>query len=338
MGAARVHLPVLMPMNPFNPPDVPDKFVWTSSSLKTFRDCKRMFFWKYLLRLSTRARPIPLIIGSSFHSCIAEWYMKPNISMARIAKKYQDEMFDTIETEGDYYDEDELGKFKAQVSGFMGMMNGYEEMYHDDRKKWGGKVQTEKEFQVDLETHYFAGKVDLIVPNSQKGRVSIGEHKSTFRIDDTYIERLALDTQVRGYIFGARKGLKLDVADVIYDVVRKSNLRRKANEHIDEFAQRVELDYDARPAWYFYREELKFSTADVNAFELAMAQTNAEYKAIKGLDPNDWTPNDSICKKYNRMCPYFTLCSHGLDKGTGKMYEQKDTVHEELLGPLDDED
>lgn len=333
----RIELPQLLRENPHGTPHLPERMVWTSSSLRLFRKCKRKFFWKYICGLRPRNKAGSLIIGHAFHAAIGEWYAKPKMDMEAIVAKHAVAAREEAAVSAEFYDQEEAEKLEVTLNTFSGMMLGYARIHGADRKDWK-VLHVEKQFSIDLGDFVFQGKVDLIaeprVPKRGASKCFIAEHKTAKKIGESYIDRLPLDTQCRAYIFGAQRGLGLKPDELLYDVVRKCQLRRKSGETADAFNERICLDYEARPDFYFYREPLKFSQADVAAFELEMRQTHAEYVAIADgpapFDPRSWTPNDSTCNEFFRTCEYMQLCTTGLDKGTAGMFTKNETMHEEL--------
>lgn len=257
--------------------------------------------------------------------------------MASIIDRYSTELEEMYQAAGGYYDSEDLDKFRIAIDSFQGMMLAYEALYDKDRHKW--KVinkSIEAEFKINMGDFDYAGKVDLVA-NSH-----LVEHKTASRISETYIDRLPLDTQIRGYIMGASEGLGFKFQNVLYDVIQKCKLRRKSNETPKDFTDRVAHAYASEPDKYFYREDLRFDKGDIEALKYELEQTHREFKslleqeaiAIFGNDPRAWTPNDQACTDYFRTCEYHKLCTIGLDKGTGLSFNQGDTLHEELA--LDD--
>jgi hypothetical protein len=330
-----MELPQLIREQPYEIPPPPERMVWTSSSIRLFRRCPRKWFWKYYMRLRPRVRATSLVIGGAFHEALAEWYASKK-KMSSIARRHVTQVWDEAQRDRDLYDGDEFDKLSYSASTLTGMLEGYASTYAADRQRWPiEKDLIEVEFMIDLGEFDFAGKIDLVCRKTKRSnRYRVIEHKTASKITDSYIKRLPLDTQVRAYLFGAKYGLELDIEEVVYDVVRKCSLRKKANETPEEFNARITEDYEARPDFYFFREPLKFASADVDAFEFELEQTHAMYQHIINSgdpqDPRTWGIDDSECNAYFRMCPYHELCTTGLDHGTAIMYEQYEDMHEEL--------
>ena len=317
----------LIVLNPFEPPQLPERMVWTSSSIKLFRRCKRKWFWKYVLRLRPRHYDKHLMIGSAFHNLLGHWYRGKRVSMASIVTAFQRKLEDEFIAQRAYYDQDDLDDLRMMIDSFTGMMLGYSTIYETDRAQWNiQRPSIEAQFKINFGDFDYAGKIDLIANKH------LVEHKTASKISESYIDRLPLDTQIRGYILGARSlGFKFD--SVLYDVVRKCKLRRKSNESLDDFSDRVAHDYVGRPDFYFYRENLRFDSSDLDALEYELRQTHAEYVALipaSALNPRGWMPNDSACFDFFRTCEFHKLCTTGLDKGTALTYEQGDTLNQEL--------
>lgn len=340
--AVKVALKQLVRDHPFENVTLPERMVWTSSSLRLFRKCKRKFFWKYIMRLRPRVKAGSLIVGTAFHEALGEWYRGRGSSMAAIAARHAKAAEDMAKSGVDFYDAEEYEKLSATIQTMVGMLTGYAEMYGNDRRLWQlDRDHVEVKFSVNCGDFDFQGKVDVLTsPRKKGGKPFIVEHKTASKISSSFMERLPLDTQVRAYIFGGTD-IQLNrgqspPAEVLYDVVRKCGLKRKADEPIADFNNRISLDYQARPDFYFMRESLRFEKADILAFEHEMHATHREFLAILAgeygdpRDPRSWGPNDSTCNEYFRTCENFQLCSVGLDRGTAIAFEQDEDMHEEL--------
>jgi hypothetical protein len=284
------------------------------------------------MRLRPRQRDKNLMIGSAFHETLGQWYRGRRADMSVIATGFANKLRNEIERAGDWFDQDDLDDAHATANTFVGMMCGYAAQYCDDRDNWRiNRKSIEYKFCIDMGEFDFMGKMDLVANDK-----TLVEHKTASKIDDKYTERLPLDTQVRGYTFAARhkKGLDIAVDNVLYDVVRKCRLRRKANEDVDQFDERVANDYLERPSFYFYREPLPFDESHLAAFEHEMHQTHREYIALQNDgafdDPRSWLPNDSRCYDFFRACEYVPLCAYGLTPGNAQHLEQTEAMHTEL--------
>ena len=326
----------LLRKNSFRPPEIPERQVWSASKIKLFKKCKRKAYWKYIMGLVPKWTDANLLIGTATHSALATWYKNPKASAKQFMRKLKKEhkkLQDAIQISADYFDQDELDKAETVIKTFQGMIQGYIDIYHNDLKHWIIQpADVEVHFLIDMGNFDLKGFVDLIPRNRKTKKSLIVEHKTASKIGDSYIDRLPLDTQVRCYIFGAKKGLGLQPTEVVYDVIRKCQLRRKADETQDDFNERIALDYASRPDFYFFRESLKFSKSDIDAFEHDLHKTHREYEFVihdgDPLNPESWVCSDHVCNEFFKTCPYLPLCLKGLDRGTEKLYDQKESVNE----------
>lgn len=358
-------------------PSQPPRMTWTSSSLKQFRRCKRKWFWKYLMRLSPKGAMIDrnLFIGKQFHEGLGEWYRGKRSDMRQIALRRASIMRGQTTGELGWYDQDELDKLHQAVDTYAGMLIGYAQAYEQDRREWNIRRETiESTFKVNMGRFDFAGRIDLIAKAPKDwtyggapagGEWFICEHKtsSSNYANQSYMDRLRLDTQVRGYLFGARYGLGIHTDFVLYDVVKKCKLRRKSCEDLETFSARVANDYLSRPDFYFHREPLPFPDSALDEFVYELHQTHSEYERImqqgsqgdfswltdpteppsielttfSHKNPRAWPANDGACQDYFRLCEFHTLCVEGLDAGTSANYRQREELHEELTDEAADD-
>jgi len=317
----------LIVKNPFEvSPIIPKRTHWSYSALKLFRKCKRKFYWKQILRISPRREAAPLVISNAVHEGLARWYCAKRTSMKKIAAQIVEDVQKRIEQNVNFYDQEEYDKLTILLSTLTGMLIAYSKVYTDDRQKWSfTKKDTEVWFQVNLGPFDFRGRIDLLP--TQKGKLLVVDHKVVSSIGKSFVEKLPMDGQLRGYILGCKQGLKLSPSKVVYNLIRKCKLRQKSNESLEEFTQRIQDDYTNDPDFYFQREPLRFSKGDIEAFEYDLRKTHQEYANLINdsddpLDPREWTANDDACDDYFRTCEFFPLCTGCLDRGTGKLFLQ----------------
>ena len=213
---------------------------------------------------------------------------------------------------------------------FVGMCLGYDAIYKKDRKRFK-KVRAEKNFKIDFGDYFYLGQIDLMYETNRKRTM---ETKTASSITGTYIKRLDLDNQIAGYHLGARS-LGHNARHCTYNIIKKCQLRRNpSRETVDEFNNRVRLAYIEKSEQYFHREKIVITHAKVEQFKYNMHIANNEYQEIiTNYDarlPEAWGFNDDACTAYFKMCPYFTLCTEGLDFMSQGLYEQRDTMHAEL--------
>jgi len=337
---SKLKLAPLMIDNPFHmKPRLPapygdvERWSWTQSSMKLFRRCKRKFYWRYVLGIIPRTTTAALWMGTAFHKCVGEWITSRK-SMASIAAAHIESMEKNLTDTMAFYDQDELDKMQSALMIFRGMCMGYAAHHAADRKQWLVKKSLlEKEFCIPFDDFDFMGSIDQIVTERSSGDRVMVERKSASVITESYIDRLALDTQVRAYLFAAWKS-GLPCKYVIYDVTKKTKKRRKTNENQEEFDQRIAETY-MEDSSHFYRSKLRFNRQDLNAFQYELLQVHREFihvleNAHDPADPREWGIDDQECNAYFKICTYQNLCLRGCDRGAATFFDQPETPYVEL--------
>lgn len=256
----------------------------SNSELSTFLACQVRHRYSYGLRRKPRIAFEALDFGSLWHLGMAAWW-KPGQEPA-------DRFTSAVEA----MTTDAVSPF--MLATLTELMRGYTARWSDAQYT---SVAIEVEFSMPLvnpdtdETHPTVGLMGIIdkivIDGADKSHVM--EHKSTQSEIDTgasYWDHVrTLDAQVSGYLDGAR-ALGYDVADVIYDVVRKPTLRpykatpeedrkytkptkkdpeprlyatqRENDETPEEYGLRIQADIAANPAKYFARGPIVRLEAD----------------------------------------------------------------------------
>jgi hypothetical protein len=260
--------------------------------------------------------------GDIFHDGLATWYLEGGKNMLKIAKALILKNMKKLKKDG-FQEPDEVMR---QVKTLEGMLIGYSLKYKQDPQHYRVTADNiEKWFVVDCGEFTFKGKIDMLAMEGK--RLVVFEHKAHSRIQDTFIETLPMDTEARGYIFGLTYGTGISPVKVVYNIVRKSQLRGKKNETEAQLAKRISDDYVKKPKSYFHREELRYSQADIATFERDLYITHSMYcwliaRKNARIDPTMWPCSDAECKSFGSTCPFLPLCTQGLNRGTAKLYTQ----------------
>lgn len=283
-----------------------------------------------MMRLRSNHRGVNLMIGSFFAQFKEHWYTCKK-SAAAIADPYRQEMLKELDSGKEMLDEKEYEKAEKAIATFTGMCMGFAEFYKSDRKKFRN-VLPEQNFTLDYDGFVYEGQIDMIY--EENGVLRFMEDKTARNIDPTYVARLELDNQIRGYFLGTELLMGRKPKECTYNIVKKSSLRRKANESQKEFTDRIADDYFLRPEFYFMRMPIKISKTDIEEFELNLELTNRDYHSIvDGPNPEDprmWHANDGACTDFFKLCEYHQLCTGALDIATEMSYTQGEVLHQEL--------
>jgi len=271
-----------------------------------------------------------LLIGSAFHAALELWYGNPKKSMKSIVNKIYKQLHKEIMANQNFYDAAEFEKADQALHTFIGMCMGYAAHYKKDRTRFKIK-RIEQNFHIDFDDFEYAGQIDLLYHHK---RNRFMEHKTTSFLTRTYLKRLEMDNQIRGYWLGSKEGVGIVNKSCTYNITKKCALRRKGDETQDEFNERIELAYLEKPDQYFHREKIVIKRDEVEHFVANMRMTNNEYQYIlNNYDPTipeSWGTDDGQCDAYFRICEYFELCTRGLDWQSQGLFEQRKTMHREL--------
>jgi len=203
------------------------------------------------------------------------------------------------------------------------MMTPYLEQWPDDftRERW---LAVETQFDVSTavpidfrgqRSHVLIrlrGKRDGIM--RRKGKIWVLETKTRAQINhEEIIDQLQLDLQSLFYCYATFRETGKRPTGVIYNVVRRPQLRQGESEEDDEFVERIIEDMHERHDFYFARFEAVYTTGDQKRFEQELqAKLAAFYLWSRGLLPT--YRSETAC--FTRFkCDYIDFCMTGKLRG-----------------------
>lgn len=190
------------------------------------------------------------------------------------------------------------------------LIQGYERHYNsDDSLMW---IDRERYFKINLYGVPVCGIIDGIFEDSN-GCVWLFESKTTSRMNLSLKEQLlSMDLQTLLY---SRVLIEMfpdrTFRGIYYNVIRKPQLRQRKNELPAEFYNRIAIDIQSRPGFYFNRiEHVMFKNQVIewgdkilkpilNDIQRWYAGKLAHYK------------NPTACNGDFGICFYFPICSRG---------------------------
>jgi len=243
------------------PSPVKPKHLWdldrdgiTQSGLKRFLDCPHQFWLSYVKGWSPKGTSDPLEFGSAFHDLEAQICMllkkKPDLDLA---KKLPDLTLEYLERRDSQLHMD--GVAWNAMDNLMGLVEttilGYFHQWEKINYNW---VERETTFRVPSPNGItLRGRWDGIFENT-KGDLYLFETKTKGRIDEHFIQAsLPFDIQAMLYCYTAQVHFKRPIKGVVYNVIRKTGLKIKVNENIQDYLDRVSEDIQKRPGWYYMR-------------------------------------------------------------------------------------
>jgi len=334
----------------------------TSSSLKKYRACPRLYRYEIVDLVRPLHRSEAITFGTLGHRGLEAWWLAAQ-RWPENAPQWLEAALEAIRNgEQDPY---KLAKAEA-------LMLGYHYRW-SEHMVWDGDpievVAVEAEYRAPLInpdtwcaslTFQRGGKIDAIVRGRRTGRTWLVEHKSSsedFGAGSEYRRRLVLDPQISHYHVGAR-ALGYDVSGCIYDVLARPGLdpkkatpvdkqrwtkatlkesarlyagQRLVDETPEEYGERIRADIADNLEHYFAR----FMVVRLEAEERASAandwQTALMIRASERL--NLWPQNPGACSMYNRSCAFLSVCSGYEDVSDPTRFRRADRAHEELSAP-----
>lgn len=319
----------------------------TYSALSTFRNCRKMYWWRYVRQLAPKYRDPVLWLGALWHE-ITELYDHDSPLTA-----IEDHLKAKLPAR---HTDPEQRKFWHLLRA---MFAAYTHKYSGDDAK---VIATEKKFVHPIinpatgaasRSFVMAGKVDAII--ERKDRRYIRERKTAGSIDQGYLERLWTDFQSQLYAYFIEQAEGVKIHGVEYDIAVKVQLKQREGETVEEFeARRAELaaknksgkssavqqiaesdeDFAKRLAEKYtdaslmHREELLFSVDELNDLRAELWELTQAILEARRRDA--WYKNTSQCFAYGKPCAYYQLCrSNGNPILIENHYEHR-TAHEEL--------
>lgn len=300
----------------------------TYSSLDTFRNCRKNYWWKFEQAVQPMEKAWNLRFGKAVHEALEIWHKNYNLHelQEKIESLYPQKGFDPEE--------------KKDYLLLNGMMYGYVDKYTGQTEEEFDIITLEQKFKTNIinpstgaksKSFKLAGKVDGVVQIKETGEFYLIEHKTASQIDGGYLERLWTDFQIRLYKPAMEKELNIKIAGVIYNILGKTRIRQKQKELDEEFLARLDEFYKKPEA--LHREKIYFTENDEQLIQAEIWELTQNILQAKrnGM----WYQNTSYCFHWNRACPYYPLC-----RANGKHqilleneYEIK-PAHEELESSL----
>ncbi len=324
------------------------------SAIKSFRRCKRQFYYKYVEGMQSRMPSIPLKLGTWIHSLMEAYYTTGNwrAEQIKLTKKFNNLLLDEREFYGDLPEKAER------------LMASYEYYWREEEDKWE-ILYAEERFAVDLpDGSVFSFKPDLIVKEKDTGLVGVWDHKSAKSLPDA--EWRIQDLQSVVYPWGlSLAGIEVDYFGWNYIRTKEPSLpktnqdgrlsHRKLDSEYHALA-RFLLDHYGKKSQIpsYWRLELRSLKGRSNFFKRTrMVKDQALVE--RQINELDWThqeiqawvdfmadnPNDDPWVRTAEMscswgCDFFDLCQVELIGGDGRFlrktkYEPSDYVEELVI-------
>jgi hypothetical protein len=240
-----------------------------------------------------------------------ENYRKGTIGHAFLEAIYRDPKTDIMALSNRLYEEHKACDKVNQIFGlFQGIIPAYMNYFKSDFK--GHSYKPEEMFDVEWNGFRLRGKIDLTYQD--KKAFVMAEHKFWSVInEDKMAYILSLDFQANFYAFilNLKTGKYPDRID--YNVIRVPQNKIKDDESADQFGERMKIEINKNPKYYFRRVPVTPSKKQQEDFKGIILRTLNNFKAF--IDHTNPYRNYMACNPGIYLCDYASICTSGSKTG-----------------------
>lgn len=274
---------------------------FSHSSIQTWQTCQRKYDNQYNKGIRPRKRPVPYIVGSAVGKFLEAYYQQQPNPLLALEAEFKNVNTSLLSTE-------EVADLACQRAMCVGIAKAYPKFYDQDFDQFQ-KFICEKRGMLKLKNgHEYEGYIDVLCQDAA-GDWWIMETKTASRVDSNYLDRVKIDWQVISYMWLAKEMLGSFPRGVVYNVIKKTQIRRKAGEALSTFAKRIETEYvlHAQAKGLFHREEVIIGRD-------ALIQWRREIEYVTALiaskeEGTPWPMSTGACIQAYGACQYLNLCT-----------------------------
>lgn len=316
-----------------------EKIGITQSLINSFLSCPR----KFLLKTNRWRSDISnknTSFGNIVHYCLDKIYklsfqrIKYKINKTVLLAKYLSELIENYEAENQDnltgIDENELNweKKVAQI-----ILLEYIKYYPEDfsKKRF---TDVEKEISVTFGDFTLNCKIDGKYQTKNKLNWLM-EHKTKSRIvEDSMMKALTFDFQCLFYLTCAEAYYEENIEGVLYNIIRKPQIKQKRGETEIEYFKRLKTDIRDRRKFYFMRYEIPFFIPDKETFKneletiLELIDLFISENHFSSSSRVFWRNSNNCIFPYR--CNFLDACSSGEMTGyfkTDKLFTELKTIN-----------
>lgn len=268
--------------------------VLTHSSISCFKTCARKYYWRYCREIELSECSENLTLGSRIHDYLESFYRREPFVL-------------------------DTGGLSPKAVGILeGLSEAYPLVYADDFTLFD-VVAVERILEGSIvnpdtgrvaRNYRYGGKIDALVQMKvdhygfRAGDLVLLEHKSAARVDEAYLARLELDSQIRLYSIYMERQLKMPIAGVLYNIILKPALRLRKEEDPAGYSRR--LCNAMRQPEQYQRHRILIPGRQLD-------ETERELWVMKRLiatarKDSVFPRNSQSCFNYNHPCDFYSLC------------------------------
>jgi hypothetical protein len=285
------------------------KILLTYSNTSLYQSCH----WKYWIRqvkyLVPKTKELVFSFGQAYHNGIEGYYKTAKSPLDGEALIKAHEIADDLlqSDRASDYDNAVPIKVKSMIRGFVLSFKDSPYEITDQEMPFLVKLPDAPDFELNGVKYEFwvSGKIDAEMKHKPTGALYLGEWKTCTSFDD-YMSKIRQDNQPWQYMIGYYLKNRKRPSGVVYRLAKKTLIRQKKSETVDEFFSRIVTEYSENMAEYFKEEIVPFDNKRADRhwnFLYDMA------KEIKFSFENDlWSRSHGSCFNYNKPCPYMSIC------------------------------
>lgn len=285
--------------------------LFSNSSLADYKDCPRLFYYKYILEWKPQMRALPLIFGGAWHR--AQDRIWAGFAVGLDNERIIREAYTAFCQEwvaGGLPAPEEFNLRVVEDYGARNPMQAHEMIVgyvHKRRGLWDAGdielIDIERPFAVPLDPEdeklFYVGKIDKVLKRRRK--VLGIEHKTTaaYRKEGgfkgTYLDGYHLNSQVDGYLYALHMEYPNDEVDGVWVDAALVHRSQEEFKFIPIEKQMVALDQ--------WLGETRSWVASIEA-DIAAAQ---DYPSqLPYMTP--FRRRTENCIRYEGKCPFFDIC------------------------------
>lgn len=289
----------------------------TQGLLITWMECREKARW-FLKGYSSKYTSLALTYGSIGHGVLERAYENfragkcSGIPSTRQVRKYLGQTEKIWKLENPNPSKFMLQDLETSLAFAEVILPVYFEYWAEDFKKKNWQ-KIEGTFKVSYELNdgrktFLRGMIDGMFKTRSMWLFE-SKFKSIINEADI-IDTLPLDLQVMLYLWALLQKYKSTPAGVLYNIVRRFNLRQGKNETLKQFSKRCAQDVKSRPEWYFYRFEVAITKEDLARFDAELHEMVREFCDWCDGQTGHYKNPHSCITKYGR-CWALEACSNG---------------------------
>lgn len=285
------------------------KILLTYSNTSLFQSCRRKYWIRQVQCLVPRRKEMVFSFGQAYHSGIETYYKeaKESLDDSALIKAHQAADALLVSDKMSEIDNTVPTKVKAMIRGFAKSFAGSQYQITNQEMSFLVKLPDAPDFELNGVKHEFwiSGKIDAEMIHKPSGNLYLGEWKTCTTFDD-YMCKIRQDNQPWQYIIGYFLQNKKQPHGVVYRLAKKTLIRQKKAETVDQFMLRIAEEFDTNMAEHFKEEVVYFDAKRADMHYNHLYDMAKEMKFA--FQNNLWSRCHGSCFSYNKPCPYMSIC------------------------------